>query len=103
MPGTPKRITNVQVLILVQASNTCTYGATRDNYVSQYMFHCLTCNLVGNLGMCASCAIVCHAGHNVPQPTWAAAFFCDCGDLSVKKKGKVCKALVANGDKAVAQ
>lgn len=55
----------------------CTYSYTQKVFVEQDWFHCEDCNLVGNNGCCAICAIKCHKGHNVKYRT-RSAFYCDC-------------------------
>ena len=55
----------------------CTYSFTQQVFVEQDWFHCEDCNLVGNNGCCAICAVKCHKGHNVKYRT-RSAFYCDC-------------------------
>jgi ubiquitin len=58
----------------------CTYSVTKNNYARQYWLQCRTCGLVGQRGCCASCAKVCHAGHDVFGKVWAEQFYCDCAE-----------------------
>ena len=45
----------------------------------QKMYHCRTCGLVGDLGICEACAKNCHAGHSVVEVPGLKTFNCDCG------------------------
>ena len=57
----------------------CTYSVTKgDSFIKQQWFHCKTCQLEGELGMCAACAINCHKGHEIYSKNEEAAY-CDCG------------------------
>lgn len=56
----------------------CTYEATGETYIIQKEYHCRTCNLTGNLGMCEVCARVCHKDHDIYCDGIRYSFFCDC-------------------------
>eukprot|EP01125_Pyxidicula_operculata_P017068 TRINITY_DN5938_c0_g1_i1.p2 TRINITY_DN5938_c0_g1~~TRINITY_DN5938_c0_g1_i1.p2 ORF type:complete len:247 (-),score=33.12 TRINITY_DN5938_c0_g1_i1:29-769(-) len=71
----------------------CTFNVSRRGYFPQLMFHCNTCNLNGNMGMCSVCAIVCHGDHDITEPTFSPSFFCDCGDLTASGDKNICKCL----------
>lgn len=77
--------------------NVCTVTRTGREYVKQVYYRCLTCNLVGNLGCCAVCVSVCHAGHQLELPAAnlenSGTFFCDCGIGAGTGK---CRALTSN-------
>jgi hypothetical protein len=53
------------------------------SYILQPVWRCHTCNLDfehRNRGVCASCALVCHSGHNIVYDlSYSGGFFCDCG------------------------
>lgn len=58
----------------------CTYSATENKHITQKWYHCKTCNLNGNDGICEVCALNCHKGHDVQFYTDSTFFFCDCKD-----------------------
>ena len=41
-------------------------------------YHCYTCGLAENTGVCSICAKVCHRDHELAYSKYGA-FFCDCG------------------------
>ena len=47
--------------------------------IQQKMYHCRTCGLVGDLGICEACAKNCHQGHVVVEVPGLKMFNCDCG------------------------
>ena len=47
--------------------------------IQQKMYHCRTCGLVGDLGICEACAKNCHQGHSVVEVPGLKIFNCDCG------------------------
>lgn len=55
----------------------CTYIESGPEYVEQPWFHCHTCKLTGQCGVCVNCALTCHKDHDLEyhKPT---KFFCDC-------------------------
>lgn len=55
----------------------CTQLSTGHNYITQHIFHCVTCNLVVNLGCCLACAIKCHKGHDLFYDS-RTDYYCDC-------------------------
>lgn len=63
--------------------STCTYTSTGSQFVEQHWYFCYTCGLTGSEGVCAVCARVCHAGHDVSYSR-LSRFFCDCGASSAK-------------------
>lgn len=60
----------------------CTYSVTGETYAVQNWYHCSTCDLTGNSGICEYCARKCHAGHNVTFYKYSDSqqFYCDCPD-----------------------
>lgn len=66
----------------------CTFAATQKEFTDQHWYHCHTCSMVVNEGVCTICAKVCHYGHDL---TYAkrGSFFCDCG----AKGSPFCEAL----------
>ncbi|XP_065191781.1 E3 ubiquitin-protein ligase UBR4-like isoform X2 [Sycon ciliatum] len=65
----------------------CTFTTTQREYSKQHWYHCFTCNFVGHIGICVTCARVCHKDHDTVYAKYGS-FFCDCG---AKQDG--CKAL----------
>jgi len=61
------------------AQGYCTFNVTKKSYAPQFLYHCLTCGLVGNLGCCEVCAKICHKDHKITQRGYSTGFFCDCG------------------------
>ena len=43
-----------------------------------FRYHCYTCGLAENTGVCSICAKVCHKDHELAYSKYGA-FFCDCG------------------------
>jgi parallel beta-helix repeat protein len=64
----------------------CTFSTTGHHFHEQFWWHCETCNLVGNEGVCIVCKDICHKGHQLTEGGFSA-FFCDCGAT------RPCKAL----------
>lgn len=58
---------------------TCSYIRTGRWGTNQKKFHCKTCGLMGDMGICEVCARKCHTGHNVVEVSSLAHFGCDCG------------------------
>lgn len=57
----------------------CTYHVTGPTYTWQPWYNCFTCGLLGDAGVCASCAYTCHAGHNIrPAPRSPCNCKCIC-------------------------
>lgn len=50
----------------------------KSGFYSQHWYHCFTCGLVWDKGMCTLCALRCHEGHDVTYSRYSS-FFCDCG------------------------
>ena len=48
-----------------QVEKYCTHSDTGQQCVKQDWFHCLTCGIIDQNGVCAVCAKKCHAGHDV--------------------------------------
>jgi len=73
--------------------DACTFSVTGNTtYLLQVWYDCFTCNLRSNFGICQSCAIFCHNGHQLSAPKFGR-FFCDCGHgeaYNTKKKGVPC-------------
>ena len=60
----------------------CSLKETSKSYVKQRWYHCSTCNLVGNFGICQNCALKCHKDHNVFYSNSSLTCFCDCPSRS---------------------
>ena len=60
----------------------CTYSVTGETYGEQKWYHCRTCGLTGNSGICEICVKKCHAGHDVTFYKYSDTqrFYCDCPD-----------------------
>lgn len=90
----------------------CTFSSTGSQFVEQHWYFCYTCDLTGTEGVCAICAQVCHAGHDLSYSRHSR-FFCDCGEKTSKNgpsgllapptapsQGDASRLPVANGDGA---
>lgn len=53
----------------------CSYSTPKE--FDQLHYNCFTCDLIDDLGICESCASICHQGHNL-SPVNYSQFFCDC-------------------------
>ena len=72
-------------------SDVCTFTHTGKNWrYKQNWYHCRTCKLQDNEGVCSICAKVCHANHDIILYAKYSSFFCDCGS----KGEEFCKALI---------
>lgn len=81
-------------LYMLCSNDTCSFTWTGDHHITQDIFECRTCTLVGNLCCCTECARTCHQGHDCKIKTSSPTAYCDCWE-----KCK-CKSLVAgNQDK----
>lgn len=58
----------------------CTVAATGSNYIDQRFYHCRTCNIIGDCGVCEVCARNCHKGHDIYIGDDALESYCDCKD-----------------------
>jgi len=63
----------------ISCDELCTYKLYGKEYISQDVYACVTCGLIGNSGCCSACAVVCHDGHQVLFHKYFTTFFCDCG------------------------
>lgn len=43
----------------------CTFRKTINKPIEQVMYHCHTCNLIGNNALCNACARICHDKHDI--------------------------------------
>jgi len=77
-------------------SNVCTYSATKEEFFPQHFFHCFTCKITENTGVCQNCVNICHDGHKISQPLYSSGFFCDCGHGIANDTNGPCKALDPN-------
>jgi hypothetical protein len=59
-------------------SNRCTYRLTKNADSFQKSWFCYTCGLVGNRGVCESCCLICHQGHELVY-AGEQNFVCNCG------------------------
>lgn len=62
----------------------CTLGRTNEFFYLQHNYRCLTCRQKVGEGVCAVCARICHAGHQL-QDNGITPFYCDCGLGSIKR------------------
>ena len=76
-------------LYVICSNDTCSFTWTGDNHITQDIFECRTCTLVGNLCCCTECARTCHKGHDCIIKTSSPTAYCDCWE-----KCK-CKSLIA--------
>ena len=76
-------------LYVLCCNDTCSFTWTGDNHITQDIFECKTCTLVGNLCCCTECARTCHKGHDCKIKTSSPTAYCDCWE-----KCK-CKSLIA--------
>ncbi len=76
-------------LYVLCCNDTCSFTWTGDNHITQDIFECRTCTLVGNLCCCTECARTCHKGHDCKIKTSSPTAYCDCWE-----KCK-CKSLIA--------
>lgn len=55
----------------------CTYNVTKDNFISQVGYNCLTCHPeIKTYSICQSCADICHVGHELLLSS--PHLYCDC-------------------------
>jgi len=81
--------TDQSPLFVLCSNDTCSFTWTGENHITQDIFECRTCTLVGNLCCCTECARTCHKGHDCKIKTSSPTAYCDCWE-----KCK-CKSLVA--------
>ncbi len=81
--------TDQSPLYVLCSNDTCSFTWTGDNHITQDIFECRTCSLVGNLCCCTECARTCHKGHDCKIKTSSPTAYCDCWE-----KCK-CKSLIA--------
>jgi len=81
--------TDQSPLFVLCSNDTCSFTWTGDNHITQDIFECRTCTLVGNLCCCTECARTCHKGHDCKIKTSSPTAYCDCWE-----KCK-CKSLIA--------
>lgn len=67
----------------------CSYMAVGGRRVRQPWYHCRSCNLRGNLGMCLSCVSLCHRGHEVSFEGFEERV-CRCADSTTSSKCQCC-------------
>lgn len=65
----------------------CSIAFTGNKYSTQMWYKCHTCFRNDPKGICSTCAITCHLGHDV-HFGGESDFYCDC----VTRYGSVCKA-----------
>lgn len=58
--------------------NFCTFKSTGDKFTNQHWYSCYTCNMMEQTGVCSTCAVNCHRGHDIAYSK-KGQFFCDCG------------------------
>lgn len=61
---------------------SCTLSQTKDNFFLQHNYRCLTCHQKTGEAVCAVCARICHAGHQL-QDNGITPFYCDCGSNAI--------------------
>lgn len=64
----------------------CSFCFTGKNYAQQIWYYCRTCYRNEQKGVCATCASVCHSGHDVRFGS-ESRFYCDCSD----RYGMMCR------------
>jgi hypothetical protein len=65
--------------LLLAINSLINIGMSMWNVLYQNVrYHCHTCAMVKSEGVCATCAIVCHTGHDLTYAKYGS-FFCDCG------------------------
>lgn len=71
----------------VEERACCTRNVTGKRFELQAFFRCHQCKLVesNNLGVCASCAHTCHAGHEGLYLYGVLGAYCDCPELKDSK------------------
>ena len=55
----------------------CSHINSGHNYILQPCFHCHTCGIHDNSGLCLSCALRCHRGHDITYQR-NSEFYCKC-------------------------
>lgn len=68
----------------------CTLERNSPAPMKQKGYHCLTCNLDGNLAICSDCAICCHAGHELEEIEQETCFTCSCSSsygINIREEG----------------
>ena len=56
----------------------CSFAQTGRSFHRQHWYFCYTCAPEESMGVCSSCARICHRGHQVVYAKYSR-FFCDCG------------------------
>ena len=56
----------------------CTFAKHGRSYITQRLYQCATCNLMGDLCCCEACAKTCHKGHDCTFMAECSGY-CDCG------------------------
>ena len=74
----------------VSSTNRCTYEEYGMAEIAQKWYHCKTCGLVGELGMCEACMKACHAGHNVTGGAISPKCYCNCGARTTGRPCTIC-------------
>ena len=59
-------------------TDSCTFPKTGRQYVAQEFYECHTCEFSPGIVICPTCAITCHATHDVRYKHFSTGF-CDCG------------------------
>ena len=64
--------------------NLCTRAYTKTVHFPQSFYRCVDCNFTkeNHLGVCSTCALVCHKGHKLEKHK-SSSFFCDCHSKSL--------------------
>lgn len=63
IPSTDDNKFKVRTIQEAYDRNVCTYNVTGKQFYVQKWLGCRTCGMVGNAGVCLSCARTCHNGH----------------------------------------
>lgn len=67
--------------LIPKVDHICTYNASGNRYIKQKFYHCKTCSIIGNSGICEVCVQKCHKGHDVSRFVESTSSFCDCPDI----------------------
>ncbi|OHS99120.1 hypothetical protein TRFO_34522 [Tritrichomonas foetus] len=65
----------------IEKISECTKKKFGTQYISQHIFECDTCGLIGGRGICIYCAEHCHSGHELVDIGICPEFFCDCESI----------------------
>eukprot|EP00045_Choanoeca_perplexa_P017341 m.249252 g.249252 ORF g.249252 m.249252 type:complete len:2302 (+) comp17511_c0_seq1:143-7048(+) len=79
---TGKSTSTLSPLHHLLATPICTGTRLGRTRIAQHVFECHTCELKGRSCVCLSCAMTCHAGHDLAYSQYARDSYCDCAGHS---------------------